>query len=74
MHGTLKTRKENIYMQPEKVQSHVAQATPIVMPGRSAEFDFTQELEQLRQSPEWESGIARKMLICYPIFRSPCAG
>ncbi len=53
-------------MQAEKVQNHVAQPTPIVMPGRSAEFDLNQELEQLRQSPEWENGIARKVLIRYP--------
>jgi quercetin dioxygenase-like cupin family protein len=53
-------------MQPEKVQSQVTPPTPIVMPGRSAEFDFSQQLEQLRQSPEWESGIARKVLISYP--------
>jgi quercetin dioxygenase-like cupin family protein len=53
-------------MQPEKVQSHVAQPTPIVLPSRSAEFDFAKELEELRTSPEWESGIARKMLIGYP--------
>lgn len=52
-------------MQPERVQSQVAQ-TPIMMPGRSAEFDVSQELEKLRQSPEWESGIARKLLISYP--------
>jgi len=52
-------------MQPERVQSQVAQ-TPIMMPGRSAEFDLSQELEKLRQSPEWESGIARKLLISYP--------
>jgi len=36
------------------------------MPARWAEFDCTQELEQMRQSPEWESGIARKVLIPYP--------
>lgn len=52
-------------MQPERVQSQVAQ-TPIMMPGQSAEFDVSQELEKLRQSPEWESGIARKLLISYP--------
>lgn len=52
-------------MQPERVQSQVAQ-TPIMMPGRSAEFDLSRELEKLRQSPEWESGIARKLLISYP--------
>ncbi len=63
MYGTVKSQKGE-YMQPEKVQSHVAQ--PIAMPGRSAELDFNQEVEQLRQAPEWESGIARKVLIRYP--------
>jgi quercetin dioxygenase-like cupin family protein len=53
-------------MQPEKIHSHVALAAPIVMPGPSAEFDFAKELEELRKSPEWESGIAKKALILYP--------
>ncbi len=53
-------------MQQEKVQSQVAHPTPIVMPGRSAEFDFAKEVEELRNSPEWESGIAKKVLIRYP--------
>ncbi len=39
-------------MQPEKVHSHAPQQSPIVMPGRSAEFDFNNELEELRRSPE----------------------
>jgi quercetin dioxygenase-like cupin family protein len=54
-------------MQP--VHSHAPQQSPIVMPGRSAEFDFAKELEELRHSPEWESGIARKVLIRYPDFQ-----
>ncbi len=53
-------------MQPEKIQSSAAQQAPIIMPGRSMEFDFAKELEELRKSPEWESGIARKVLIRYP--------
>ncbi len=53
-------------MQPEKIQPSVAQQAPIVMPGRSTEFDFAKELEELRKSPEWTKGIARKALICYP--------
>ncbi len=53
-------------MQPEKLHSHVAQPTPIVMPGRSAEFDFARALEELRNTPEWQSGIARKVLVRYP--------
>ncbi len=53
-------------MQQEKVCSQGAQPTPIVMPGRSAEFGFGKEVEELRNSPEWESGIAKKVLIRYP--------
>lgn len=53
-------------MQAEKVTGHVAQPNPIVMPGSSANFDLTRELELLRQNPEWERGIARKVLIRYP--------
>lgn len=53
-------------MQPERVHGHVAQQSQIETPGRLAEFDVSQEVEQLRQSPEWESGIARKVLIRYP--------
>jgi quercetin dioxygenase-like cupin family protein len=53
-------------MQSEQLDVHSAQAGPIVMPGRSAEFDFNQESEQLRESPKWGSGIARKVLVHYP--------
>lgn len=53
-------------MQAEKVHSHVTQPTPIVMPGRSAEFDFAKTLEELRNGPEWQSGIARRVLVRYP--------
>ncbi len=54
-------------MQPEKIPAHVSQ--PIAMPGRSAEFDLDKELEDLRHTPEWDSGIARKVLIRYPDFQ-----
>ncbi len=37
--------------------------------GRSSELDLTRELEELRHSPEWETGIARKVLIRYPDFQ-----
>ena len=56
-------KKEKLPMQPEKTQNDVARPNPTLM---SVEFDFNQELEQLRDSPEWESGIARKVLIRYP--------
>ena len=55
-------------MQPETVGAHTAQADPIVMAECSAQFDFNQELEQLRESPKWGSGIARKVLVHYPDF------
>lgn len=56
-------------MQPEKLQNHAQQQTPIVMAGRSAEFNLDKELEELRNSPEWQSGIARKVLVRYPDFQ-----
>ncbi len=54
-------------MQPEK--SNVAQPSPSVMPGRSAEFDLGAALEALRNSEQWETGIARKVLLRYPDFQ-----
>ena len=56
-------------MQPQEIQTSAAQPHPIVMPARSAEFDFAKELEELRKSPEWASGIAKKVLIHYPDFQ-----
>jgi len=53
-------------MQPERVHDQAGQQSPIEMPGRSAEFDFNREVDELRHSPEWESGIARKVLVRYP--------
>jgi quercetin dioxygenase-like cupin family protein len=57
-------------MQPDKLRDESSagrsQAAPIVMPGRSTELDFDSEMEQLRRSPEFEQGIARKVLIRYP--------
>jgi quercetin dioxygenase-like cupin family protein len=55
-------------MQPETIQNP-APPSPVVMPGRSAELNLDKELEELRRSPEWESGIARKVLIRYPDFQ-----
>lgn len=51
-------------MQPEQISSHAAQ--PMIRPGRSADFDLEKEMEELRQSREWESGMARKLLVRYP--------
>ena len=55
-------------MQMEKSHSHVL-ANPIVLARRSTEVDLFRELEVLRDSPEWSSGIARKVLIRYPDFQ-----
>ncbi len=51
-------------MEPQKIQN--AGHEPIALPGRSAEFSLEEELEELRRSPEFEGGIARKVLIRYP--------
>ncbi len=51
-------------MEPQKIQN--AGPEPIAMPGRSTEISLQEELEELRRSPEFEGGIARKVLIRYP--------
>lgn len=60
-------------MQPESVQNQVPdsglRAAPVALPGPSSEFDLDHELDELHRSPEWESGIARKVLIRYPDFQ-----
>lgn len=56
-------------MQPERVHTHAQQQSPIVLPGLSTELNLDKELEELSRSPEWESGIARKVLIRYPDFQ-----
>ena len=53
-------------MQAEKAHNQAPQPSPVAMAARSAQFDFAKELEELRHSPEWEGGIARKVLIRYP--------
>lgn len=53
-------------MQLDNVHAHGPQQSPIIMPGRSADFGFDKELEELSHSPEWASGIAIKVLIRYP--------
>lgn len=46
-----------------------AQPSPIPMPGHSAHLNLEREIEELHHSPEWENGIARKVLIRYPDFQ-----
>ncbi|MGA8730803.1 MAG: hypothetical protein WB608_18760 [Terracidiphilus sp.] len=60
-------------MEPQNYQSQHFQGNlpPSMtwMPGRSIEFSLDDELEALRNSPEWLTGIARKKLIQYPDFQ-----
>ena len=53
----------------EKSHSHLLQAIPFILAGRATEVDLFRELEDLRNSPEWSGGIARKVLIRYPDFQ-----
>jgi len=60
-------------MQPEKADNQVSQPAqlpgPILMLGASTELDLEQELEALKYSEQWETGIARKVLIRFPDFQ-----
>jgi quercetin dioxygenase-like cupin family protein len=57
-------------MQSQSMNSQIPQALtgPFLLSGRSAEFNLDQELEALCQSEEWDTGIARKVLVRYPDF------
>ncbi len=56
-------------MQLENVDNHIPRQNPMFLVGRSTELDLTRELEELRHGPEWDTGIARKVLIRYPDFQ-----
>lgn len=60
-------------MEPQNYQSEHLQGnlppSRMWIPGQSTEFSLDEELEVLRNSPEWLSGIARKQLIKYPDFQ-----
>lgn len=60
-------------MQQERVESKSpasnSHEASIIMQGRAAELDLEIELAELRRSPEWQTGIARKVLIRYPDFQ-----
>lgn len=60
-------------MQAESVHNQTAVSRPITapvaLPGPSNEFKLDEELNELHGSPEWASGIARKVLIRYPDFQ-----
>lgn len=54
-----------------QLQSNVdrSQESPLTLPGRSVSFDLASEVEALRETPEWNSGIARKVVVRHPDFQ-----
>ncbi len=60
-------------MQPESVQNHAAgfppTATAVALPDPLSDFNLDEQLYELHRRPEWESGIARRVLIRYPDFQ-----
>ncbi len=56
-------------MQPDTLHSPEAQQPkPALLADQSAEFNLDQEAEDLVRSPQWQTGIARKVLVQYPDF------
>ena len=55
-------------MQPENAIPQAASSTGnlVSMPESSAQLDLESEVVQLHDSPEWSTGVARKVLIRYP--------
>lgn len=60
-------------MQTESVQNQAAgmrsMAAPVALPDAVSEFNLDEQLYELHRSPEWESGIARRVLMHYPNFQ-----
>ncbi len=57
-------------MEPEKASTQISsQKTVIEMPGRSVALDLDKEIDELHRSSQWETGIARKVLVGYPDFQ-----
>ncbi len=55
-------------MEPQNIENP-PQPNPLTLIGQSAEFDLEQEAEDLIRSPQWQTGIARKVLVQYPDFQ-----
>lgn len=54
-------------MQTQNAVQQTSSANALAsMPVSSTEFDLESETAQLHRSPEWSTGIARKILIQYP--------
>jgi quercetin dioxygenase-like cupin family protein len=57
-------------MEPHALHSPEAQkATSALLADQSADFNLDQEAEDLVRSPQWQTGIARKVLVQYPDFQ-----
>lgn len=52
-----------------KIQAGISQEAFTLVESSPTELDIAKELDELRRSPEWQSGIARKVLIRYPDFQ-----
>ena len=59
---------EPLNYQSQNLQSNLPQSMAVI-PEQSVEISLDDELEALRNSPEWLTGIARKKLIQYPDFQ-----
>ncbi len=55
-------------MQAQNIQK-ATQPNPLVLTGQSAEFTLEHDAEDLVRSPQWQTGIARKVLVEYPDFQ-----
>lgn len=55
-------------MQPQSIESST-QSNPLTLTEPSAQFMLEQEAEDLIHSPQWRTGIARKVLVQYPDFQ-----
>ncbi len=54
-------------MQPANIESpNALQPLPLTLTGPSAEFNLEQEAAELVRNPQWQTGIARKVLVQYP--------
>ncbi len=57
-------------MEPQNIENpKEPRPNPLVLTGQSAEFNLEQEAEDLVRSPQWQTGIARKVLVEYPDFQ-----
>ena len=55
-------------MQAQNIENP-RQSNPLALTEQSAQFTLEQEAEDLIRSPQWRTGIARKVLAQYPDFQ-----